>query len=224
MFEMKFSLVALFLAMTLSLSVRAADSSIEIGAIPEITGASPALLKTLHDLRQHVKSDAQDCVESAKGMETAGNYRASIKKRVETAQLVSLEISGVMICDGVHSSSYRYGIAVDKTTGKRVDLTRIYNIANRENGHIFLRSVLAESVKESYKRENAANASCLDNSDWETGLTNFPMTFLPESDGSLVLYYAVPEVSSACFPPLHLSQHDIAPYRDAVQAVKYNLP
>ena len=224
MFEMKFSPVALFLAVTFSLPVYATDSSIEIGAIPTIADASPALLATLHALRQRIESDAQDCMESAKGMEATGSYRASIHKEAETARLVSLEVSGVMICDGVHSSSYRYGIAVDKRTGRRVDLSQIYNIANRENKHIFLRSELVESVKESYRRENAANAPCLDNSDWEMGVTNFPLTFLPEPDGSLVLYYAVPEVSSACFPPLHLNQHDIAPYRDAVQADKYNLP
>lgn len=218
------SLVALFLAVTLSFPVHAADSSIEIGAIPKIAGASPALLETLHALHQRIESDARDCMESAKGMEATGNYRASIKKGVETARLVSLEISGVMICDGAHSSSYRYGIAVDKRTGKRIDLSRIYNIAIRENEHIFLRSELVDSAKESYRRENAANALCLDNSDWETGLTNFPLTFLPESDGSLVLYYAVPEISSACFLPLHLTQHDIAPYCNAVQADKYNLP
>ena len=221
---MRFSIVALLLVIVVSFPSYAANGLIEIGSIPAISDTSPALLKTLRALRKRIESDAQDCMGGAKGMETTGNYRASIKKGVETTRLVSLEISGVMICDGVHSSSYRYGIAIDKKTGGRVDLSQIYNIVNRENGHVFLRSELVESVKESYRRENAANASCLDNSDWEMGLTNFPLTFLPESDGSLVLYYAVPEVSNACFPPLHLSQHDIAPYRDAVRAGKYNLP
>lgn len=221
---MRFFIVALLLAMIWSFPVHAANGSIEIGDIPAITGASPALLRMLHALRQHIELDAQDCMESAEGMEVTGNYRESINKGLETARLVSLEISGVMICDGVHSSSYRYGIAVDKKTGRRVDLSQIYNIANRENEHIFLRSELVKSAKESYRRENAANASCLDNLDSETGLMNFPLTFLPESDGSLVLYYATPEISSACFPRLHLSRHDIAPYCNAAQADKYNLP
>lgn len=222
--EMRFRVGALFSAAIWSFPVHAATGGVEIGDMPAIIGASPALSKTLHALRQRIESDAQDCMESAKAMEAMGNYRASVRKGIETARLLSLEISGVMICDGVHSSSYHYGIAVDKKTGVRVDLSRVYDIVNRENGHSFLQSKLVEPAKESYRQENAGNASCLDNSDWETGLTNFPLTFLPESDGSLVLYYAVPEISSACFPPLHLSRRDIAVYRNAVQADKYNLP
>jgi hypothetical protein len=159
-----------------------------------------------------------------KGYGGCGEISGVDKQEGETTRLIFLEISGVMICDGVHSSSYRYGIAVDKKTGRRIDLSHIFSIVNRENGHVFLRSELVQSVKESYRRENATNALCLDNSDLEAELTNLPLTFLPESDGSIVLYYAVPEVSSACFPPLHLSRDDIAPYRSAVQADKYNLP
>ena len=222
--KMRFPTVALILVMISSFPVYAESGLVEIGNIPAIHGASPALLKTLRALRERIESDAQECMGNAKGMETTGNYRASINKGVETARMVSLDISGVMVCDGVHSSNYRYGIAVDKKTGGRIDLSKIYNIVNREEGQTFLRADLVESAKESYRRENAGNASCLANSDLEMELKNLPLTFLPESDGSLVLYYAVPDVSSACFPPLHLSQHDIAPYRNAVQADKYNLP
>ncbi|WP_206952527.1 hypothetical protein [Trinickia acidisoli] len=221
---MKFSIVALILVVMLPFPVSAADGLIQIGSIPVVADASPALVKTLHALRQHIDADARDCIEAAEGMDATGNYKASIKKDVETPQLVSLEISGVMICDGVHSSSYRYGIAIDKKTGGRIDLSRIYDIVDRKDAHLFLRSDLVESVGSSYKQENANNASCLNNPDWKEGLANFPLTFLPESDGSLVLYYAVPDVSSACFPPLHLSRHDVAPFRNAVQADRYRLP
>lgn len=223
-FEIKFSAVVLLLATILSAPAHAADRSVAIGPIPSIAGASPALLKTLRALRQRLESDAQDCMESASAMEGPGNYRGSIKKVLETSRLVSLEISGEMMCDGVHPSSFRYGVAIDKKTGVRIDLSRIYNVATREDKRIFLRSELVELVRESYNRQNATDVSCLDDSDWEAGLTNFPLTFLPEPDGSLVLYYAAPDISGACFPPLHLSRRDIAPYRNAVRAGKYNLP
>lgn len=223
-FEIKFSAVVLLLATILSGPTHAADSSIAIGPIPSIADASPALLKTLNALRQRLESDARDCMESASAMAGPGNYRGSIKKALETSRLVSLEVSRVMVCDGVHSSGFRYGVAFDKKTGVRIDLSRVYNVATREEEKMFLRAELVESVKKSYRRQNAADASCLDDSDWEAGLTNFPLTFLPEPDGSLVLYYTTPDISSACFPPLHLSRYDVAPYRNAVRAGKYDLP
>ncbi len=157
-------------------------------------------------------------------METKGNYNASLTKMVDNEKILVLQVSGSKMCDGVHSSTYRYGVAFEKASGKPVDLAPVYQIAIREDKYLFLRPELVDSTAEVYRQVNAGNPSCLDNPDLLEGLANFPLTFAPESDGSLALYYSAPDVSAQCFPILHLQKAEVKRFRDAVTAARYGLP
>lgn len=196
----------------------------QIGPLPVVQNASSILKKSLGTLKERIESDATNCLENAKGMGYSGKYNASVRKMVDTSKIVALEVSGSMICDGIHSSSYQYGIAFEKTTGRRFDLNRIYNIAIKQDGHLFLRAELGGLAQESYQQANKNNRSCLAGADWKGELTNIPITFSPQLDGSIVLYYAAPDVSAACFPALRLPAGAISEFRDNRQASQYDLP
>lgn len=221
---MKRSAILVLFAMLATSFAYANSEDAKIGPLPTVQNASPMLKKSLHALRLGVESDAQNCLENAKGMDAIGKYNAALKKMLETNKIVVLEVSGSMICDGMHSSSYQYGIAFKKTTGRRLDLNRIYNIATRQDGRLFLRPELVNSAKTSYRQANENNLSCLDGTDWEVDLTSIPITFSPQPDGSVVLYYAAPDVSAACFPALHLPPDAFSKFRDDRQATQYELP
>ena len=221
---MKPYVVILLISIAMASSAYAVSDSVSIGPTPTIRNASAALEKSLRVLRGRVESDARNCLENAQGMESSANYKAYLKKTLDTKKIVVLEVSGTMICDGVHSSSYRYGISFEKTTGKRFDLNMIYDIAIRSDERLFLRPELSDPVKVSYRLANVNNPSCLENTGWVEGLTNYPLTFSPQPDGSLNLYYAAPDISATCFPILRLDRSAVARYRDAGQAVKYGLP
>jgi hypothetical protein len=215
--------VILFASLT-TFGANAISKEIVIGPFPVISGASPKLKKSLNTLRARIEFDAKDCIETAKGMDSVGEYDSSIKKMIDTNKLVVLQVSGSMICDGIHSSSYQYGIAFEKANGKRLDLTRIYDIATKQGGRLFVRSELANAVKSSYRKINQNRQSCLSATGWESEITNLPVTFSPLSDGSIALYYAAPDVSAACFPALRLEPDAFAKFRNATQAVQYELP
>ncbi len=114
------------------------------------------LEKSLEMLRMRIDKDAQECVDNARGMDAYGTYEAELKKTAETSQAVVLEVSGTMMCDGVHSSSYRYAIGLNSADGKRIDLNSIYNVGIRENGHLFLRHELIDIVKKATDRRMRA--------------------------------------------------------------------
>ncbi|WP_081771560.1 hypothetical protein [Paraburkholderia nodosa] len=202
----------------------ATSGRVKIGPLPAISNVSPKLEKSLDALRVRIRSTAKDCIEAAKGMNSVGEYNSEIKKMVDTSKAIVLQVSATMICDGIHSSSYQYGIAFEKSTGKRIDLNRIYNIAIRRDERLFIRPELADAVKSSYTKANENNQSCFSDADWQDDLTNLPITFSPQSDGSIVLYYAAPEVFAACFPALRLEPSALYKFRDANQASQYELP
>ncbi|PRX99399.1 hypothetical protein [Paraburkholderia sp. BL25I1N1] len=220
---MKLSIAVLFLAIGVAFCAHA-EGSISIDPIPTVRNVSSGLNRSLVALRARVRLDAKYCMENAEGMESIGTYTAAFRKTIDTKKIIVIEVSGSMMCDGVHPSSYRYGIAFERFSGERLNLNAIYNIAISRDHHLFLRSELAESAKTSYRRENSSNQSCLANSDWEQAVTNYPITFSPEGNGSISLYYAIPDVSAACFPVLHLERSAVAHYRDAAQAARFDLP
>ncbi|EKS71217.1 MULTISPECIES: hypothetical protein [Caballeronia] len=202
----------------------AKSEAVEIGPLPPVQNASPMLRKSLHALRMRVEADAKDCLDAAKGMESLGKYNATLKKVIDVNKVVILEVSGTMICDGIHSSSYQYAVALEKETGRRLDLNLIYNIATRQDDRLFLRPELVDAARTSYRQANKNNRACLDETDWEVELANLPITFSPLQDGSMILYYASSDVSAACFPALRLAPGAFSKFRDASRASQYRLP
>jgi len=83
---------------------------------------------------------------------------------------------------------------------------------------------LLESAVASYELENASIPSCPTRINWEEQLTDLPLTFLPRPDGSLNLYYAVSDLSTECFPVLHLETGDAKRYQNAERARQYGFP
>jgi hypothetical protein len=221
---MKHFAIIVLLAMSAASFTYANSETPKIGPLPSIQNASPMMKNSLHTLRMRIESDAQTCLENARGMNAVGEYKATLKKMLDTSKVVVLEVSGSMICDGIHPSSYQYGVAFEKTTGRRLDLNRIYNIATRQDGRLFLRHELVDSAKTSYRKANENSLSCLDGTDWQAELTSIPITFSPKPDGSVVLYYAAPDISAACFPTLRLPSDAILKFRDFSQASLYELP
>ncbi|PRX28060.1 hypothetical protein B0G75_1122 [Paraburkholderia sp. BL18I3N2] len=221
---MKSIFAMLTLAAMFAPSVGAAESSIDIGQIPMVSDASSALKRSLSAIRKNVESDAQICIANAKGSESSGNYIAAIRKVIDSKKVVVMEVTGYMMCDGVHPTSYQYAIALERATGKRLDLNKIYNIAIRSDGRLFIRPELANAVEASYQQKNAGMQSCLNNSDLKQDIKTFPLTFSPAPDGSISLYYEIPSVSAGCFPPLHLSRSAIASYRNVELGSRYDLP
>ncbi|HEY4353615.1 MAG TPA: hypothetical protein VGN31_20480 [Paraburkholderia sp.] len=219
----RFVAVVLFASLN-TFGTHATAKGITIGPLPAISNASPKLKKSLRALWARIESDAKECTENAKGMDSVANYRSSVKKMIETSKVVVLQVSASMICDGVHSSSYRYGIAFEKASGTRLDLSRVYNIATRVDGRLFIRPELVNSVKSSYRKASRDNQSCLSATGWEDEIANLPITFSPLPDGSIVLYYVAPDVSAACFPALPLEPEVFVKFRDANQASRYELP
>lgn len=202
----------------------ATSSTVKIGSLPSISNVTPKLRNSLNALKARVESDAQDCIGNARGMGSVGEYDAAFKKMLDTSKAVILRVSGYRICDGVHSSSYQYGIAFDKETGKRFDLNQIYNIATRQDGQLFVRPELFDALKAGYAKANEHNPSCLSDGGWEDDLTNVPVTFAPLPDGSIILYFATPDVSAACLSSLHLDSSTFSRFRDANRASQYELP
>lgn len=202
----------------------ASPDAVQIRPIPIVLKASPALIKSFIALKRHVESDARHCLENARGMGVAGTYNSSVRKSLDTSKVIVLEVSVHMICDGVHSSSYKYGEAFEKATGRRFDLNRIYNIGVGQRDRLFLRQELDASARASYRQANKDNQSCLGKMDSGEELTSIPITFSPLADGSVVLYYAAPEVSEACFPALRLPPDEISEFRNGKLASRYELP
>jgi len=221
---MKNRAAVMLCALLATFNASAYSSAVVVGPLPAISNVSPGLKKTLDALKARIEFDAKNCNETAKGMNSTGQYISSIKKILDTGKVVALEISGLMMCDGVHSSSYQYGIAFEKVSGKRLDLNKIYNIATRQDGRLFVRPDLINSVKDSYRMANKNNPSCLSATGWEDDLANLPITFSLLPDGSIVLFYAAPDVSAACFPALRLEPNELSKFRDAKQASQYELP
>ncbi|MGG1946320.1 hypothetical protein AB1286_16110 [Trinickia sp. NRRL B-1857] len=131
--------IALMALIVMSSSVHAADDAIEIDRIPEIKDASPRLIRALRSLHERVKSDAKRCIENVEGMDSSGSYMASIEKTIETKEIFSLRVSGAMICDSVHSSSYHYAVVFEKKAGVRIDLNRVCDIVTRPGDQLFFR-------------------------------------------------------------------------------------
>ncbi len=204
--------------------VRAGPQVAGIGLLPTIRNASPELKSSLNAIRIRVQADARACLQTAKEMEAVGQYSAAFKNMLDTGRVLVLEVSGSMICDGIHSSSYRYGVAFEKDSGKRLDLNRIYNIGTRSGDRLFLRAELIDAAAASYRRVNMNERECLDRAGWELELINVPITFSPQSDGSIILYYAASDVSAACFHGVRLEQGAFAKFRSAEQATQYRLP
>ncbi|WP_321963561.1 hypothetical protein [Paraburkholderia sp. J7] len=155
----------------------AGSGSIDIGPLPKIQNSSHQFRRAVLDIRNRVGLDANDCIENARGMDSVGSYVARFAKTVETDKLAILEVSATMMCDGVHTSTYQYGISLDKKTGKRFDLSTVYDIAIHHDGKIFLRPELVPEAKASYRTKNSRNYSCLNVSDIQQTLKNSPLTF-----------------------------------------------
>lgn len=158
---MKHILFSLVFGCILATPSFASPIDIQIGSLPKIDHETPALIASLEVLRARIKQDAQECSGDAEGMDATGAYDATLKKIVETSRAVVIEVAGTKICDGIHTSSYRYAIALDAEHGKRIDLAGIYNIGTRNNGHVFLRHELINVVKKRYAEANVKNASCM---------------------------------------------------------------
>jgi hypothetical protein len=220
----QFVVAVMLFASMIPFGAHATSKAMTVGPLPAISNASPKLKKSLEALRARIESDAKDCAEAAKGMDSTGAYNSSLKKMIDTSKVVVLQVSGSMICDGVHSSSYQYGVAFEKAGGERLDLNKIYKIAIRQDGRLFIRSELVNSAKASYRKLNKNKQSCLSETGWEDDLANLPITFSPLPDGSIVLYYAAPDSSAACFPALRLEPDEFSKFRDAKQASRYELP
>ncbi|HEX7933142.1 MAG TPA: hypothetical protein VF573_08720 [Paraburkholderia sp.] len=221
---MKNFAVVMAFALLATFNTDAYSNAAPVAPLPAISNISPGLKRTLDALKARIDSDAKDCAETAKGMNSIAQYNYSIEKILDTGKVVAIKVSGTMLCDGVHSSSYQYGIAFEKVSGKRIDLNQIYNIATRKDGRLFVRSDLIDSVKASYREVNENNPSCLSVPGWEDELGNIPITFSPLPDGSIALYYAPPDLSSACFPVLRLDPNEFSNFRDAKRASRYELP
>ncbi|MDR5800879.1 hypothetical protein [Caballeronia sp. LZ001] len=212
-------LVAIMLFVSFAtFNMSANSSALAVGPIPAISNISPGLKKAIDALKARVKSDAKGCAETAKGMRSTAQYSSFIRKVLDTDRVVALHVSGDMICDGVHPSSFQYGVAFEKASGKRLDLNRVYNIAIRQDGRLFVRPDLIDSVKTSYMSANKNNPFCLSATELEDELANFPITFSPLPDGSIALYYAAPDVSAVCFPALRLEPNEFSKFRDVKQA------
>jgi len=218
---MKHILAFLYFGILMASLAQASSDSVRTGPAPVLQRTSPTLQRSLRTLRTQVERDARECMENARGMDASGSYGAVLNKALETSKAVVIVVSGSMMCG---TSSYQYAIALEATSGKRLDLNSIYNIGVRQDDHVFLRPELADSATESYRQANANNKSCFEGTGWQDGLTNFPITFSTQSDAGIALYYATPDVSAACFPTLKVSQRNVAPYRDAKRAAEYALP
>src|SRR5258707_1666010 len=116
-------------------------------------------------------------------MDVSGRYDAALKKIIETSRVVVIEVSATMMCDGVHPSSYRYAIALDHTSGKRIDLNGIYKVGVHQDGRLFLRRELIDAATDSYRKENVFNSTCLNEPALENGLSSNPLTIAPLADG-----------------------------------------
>lgn len=197
---------------------------IHIGPMPILQRTPPALLRALGAQRIAVERDARECMEKAQGMDVSGLYETTFKKEIETPKAITILLTRSMMCDGVHTSSYRYSITLDMSSGRSINLKDIYKIATQQGDRIFLRAELVNFAEESYRQENKSNGSCLDLSGWQSGIKNFPISFSPQPDGSIALYYSTPDVSAGCFPTLKISRRVVAPYRDAKRASEYDLP
>ncbi|WP_413185663.1 hypothetical protein [Paraburkholderia sacchari] len=106
-------------------NAQAASESVKIGPLPVISNSSKELNKSLDEIKLRISQDSKYCIENARGMASPGEYKSFFKKILDTSKVVVLQVSGSMICDGVHTSTYHYGIAFEKSTGKRLDLNRI---------------------------------------------------------------------------------------------------
>ncbi|MDR6378455.1 hypothetical protein [Paraburkholderia caledonica] len=221
---MKPVFIVLALVAVVSPGVGAAGMAINIDQVPRVSGASSALKKSLNTMRKNVESDAQNCIANAQGSEAQGNYAAKIRKVIDSRKVVVTEVTGSMMCDGVHPSSYQYGIAFERASGKRLDLNNIYNIAIRSEGRLFIRPELVDAVAASYKQQNERLQSCLNNSELKQDIKTLPLTFSPAPDGSIFLYYEIPSVSAGCFPSLRLPRNAIARYRSVELGSRYDLP
>jgi hypothetical protein len=195
-----------------------------LGQMPSVAHRSPSLDRSLNVLQRRIREEARECTSNAAGMGASGRYDVTLKKTIESSKAIVLEVAATTMCDRVHSSSYRYAIAFEITTGKRIDLNKIYDIGIRQYGRVFLRPELRAPVIESYRKVNAGNPICLSKSDVEDGLLNYPMTISPSLEGGLALYYSAPDVEAACFPILKIDDQHVMSYRDASLANKYDLP
>ncbi|WP_250533938.1 hypothetical protein [Caballeronia sp. AZ10_KS36] len=202
----------------------ALDGLMSVGLTPAIGNTSPGLKKALRSLTSRTESDGRECLDIARNMETKGNYDGSLTKMVDNEKILGLQVSGSKMCDGVHSSTYRYGVAFEKASGKPVDLAPVYQIAIRKDNYLFLRPELVDSTAEVYRQVNAGNPSCLDNPDLLEGLANFSADIRAGVRwvSSSLLFCA--DVSTQCFPILHLHGAKIKRFRDALKAARYGLP
>ncbi|MFM0022758.1 hypothetical protein [Paraburkholderia azotifigens] len=208
------------------LSVACASSQeITVSLVPALQQHSAGLDAALRALRAGIQKDAKECASNASGMGAVAIYHADIRKTIETATLVALEVTGNSQCDGVHPSVYQYGIAYSIKDGKRLDLNAIYAVGRREDGSLFLTDTSVGSVMKEYTRVNAGRPQCLDpsafNNDYFMSKA-FTMSIWP--DGSLELYFDVPYVEAACLPPIRLNADVVAHFKDEKKASMYGLP
>lgn len=217
-------LFTLFSGFVLISPVYASPDSMSISPVPVVNHRSRSLENSLKALRLRVEQDAQECIGNAKGMDASGAYDARLKKTIETSRVVVIEVSATMLCDGVHTSSYRYAITLDTTSGKRIDLNTVYNVGIPLDGHLFLRRELIDAAIGSYKKVNANNSKCLSEPAWENGLSSYPITIAPLADGGVALYYSAPDIEAACFPTFEISHRELMPFRNVRRAAGYDLP
>ncbi|MFL9988123.1 hypothetical protein [Paraburkholderia sediminicola] len=221
---MKRFIFALLSGLLSASSAHSSTDSMHIGPVPVVEHRSRALENSLKALRLRIERDARKCVATAKGMDVSGRYDAALKKIIETSRVVVIEVSATMMCDGVHPSSYRYAIALDTTSGKRIDLNGIYKVGVHQDGRLFLRRELIDAATDSYRKENVFNSTCLNEPALENGLSSNPLTIAPLADGGVSLYYATPDVEAGCFPVLTINRRELIPYRNAQRAAEFDLP
>jgi len=212
-------------AASLILCAHANGSVSNVSAIPVLNQHSPALDKSLKSLRAGILRDAKDCMDNAKGMDTQGQYDADIKKTIETPNFVGLQVEGESQCDGAHPNAYRYGISFDIRSGKRIDLNEAYAIGQRDGGSLFLTKKSVVPVMVAFKKNNAKNHDCLDETTFnDEYLMSKAFTMAAAPDGSLSLYFDVPYVEAACFSPIKLDAASVHKFRISQKADMYGLP
>jgi hypothetical protein len=158
-------------------------------------------------------------------MDAKAQYRADIKRTIETPSIVGFEVTGSSQCDGAHPNAYQYGISYRIRDGKRFDLNEVYAVGHRDGGSLFLTKASVVPVMAEFKRINAGRPDCLDPSAFnDEYLMSKAFTLAVRADGSLQFYFDTAYVEEACFAPIRLGTQAVGAFKDRGKAAEYELP
>ena len=204
---------------------RASDVNASVSAIPSLIQHTAPLDASLRSLRTGILKDAKECSDNASGMGATAQYRADIKKTIETPSIVGFEVTGTSQCDGAHRNAYQYGISYRIKDGRRFDLNEVYAVGHRDSGSLFLTKESVVPAMAEFKRINAGKPDCLDPSAFnDEYLMSKAFTLAVRADGSLQFYFDTAYVEAACFAPIRLGAQAAGAFRDREKAAEYGLP